>query len=43
MNPFHRGMKITGYVLEGTNSIVCQQADNKLHSARVILAAFVGA
>ncbi len=41
--PAHRGMEITDDVLEGPNSIVWQQADNKLHSARAILAAFVGA
>ncbi|HXY83729.1 MAG TPA: ornithine carbamoyltransferase [Candidatus Saccharimonadales bacterium] len=40
--PAHRGMEITDEVLEGANSIVWQQADNKLHSARAVLAAFVG-
>jgi ornithine carbamoyltransferase len=40
--PAHRGMEITDDVLEGPNSVVWQQADNKLHSARAILDAFVG-
>lgn len=40
--PAHRGMEITDQVLEGPRSIVWQQAENKLHSARAVLAAFLG-
>jgi ornithine carbamoyltransferase len=40
--PAHRGLEITDRVLEGPNSIVWQQAENKLHGARAILAAFLG-
>jgi ornithine carbamoyltransferase len=39
--PAHRGLEITDEVLEGPQSIVWQQAENKLHGARGILAAFV--
>lgn len=40
--PAHRGLEITDDVLEGQQSIVWQQAGNKLHSARGILSAFLG-
>lgn len=40
--PAHRGLEITDEVLEGPCSIVWQQAENKLHGARAVLAAFVG-
>lgn len=40
--PAHRGLEITDGVLEGPRSIVWQQAENKLHGARAILAAFLG-
>ena len=40
--PAHRGMEITDDMLEGEQSIVWQQAGNKLHSARAVLAAFLG-
>lgn len=39
--PAHRGLEITDDVLEGPNSIVWKQAENKLHGARVVLAAFL--
>ena len=39
--PAHRGMEITDDVLEGPNSIVWKQAENKLHGARAVLAAFL--
>jgi ornithine carbamoyltransferase len=39
--PAHRGMEITDEVLEGSQSIVWRQAENKLHAARAILAAFL--
>lgn len=39
--PAHRGLEITDDVLEGPNSIVWKQAENKLHGARAVLAAFL--
>jgi ornithine carbamoyltransferase len=39
--PAHRGLEITDEVLEGPNSIVWKQAENKLHGARAVLAAFL--
>lgn len=39
--PAHRGSEITDEVLEGPNSIVWKQAENKLHGARAVLAAFL--
>jgi ornithine carbamoyltransferase len=40
--PAHRGLEITDDVLEGPQSIVWKQAENKLHGARAVLAAFLG-
>ena len=40
--PAHRGLEITDDVLEGPQSIVWHQAENKLHGARAVLAAFLG-
>jgi len=40
--PAHRGHEITDQVLEGPRSIAWQQAENKLHGARVVLDAFLG-
>jgi ornithine carbamoyltransferase len=39
--PAHRGLEITDDVLEGPSSIVWKQAENKLHGARAVLAAFL--
>jgi ornithine carbamoyltransferase len=39
--PAHRGLEITDDVLEGSSSIVWKQAENKLHGARAVLAAFL--
>ena len=39
--PAHRGLEITDEVLEGANSVVWKQAENKLHGARAVLAAFL--
>jgi len=39
--PAHRGLEITDEALEGPRSIVWQQAENKLHGARAVLAAFL--
>jgi ornithine carbamoyltransferase len=40
--PAHRGLEITDDVLEGPRSVVWKQAENKLHGARAVLAAFIG-
>jgi ornithine carbamoyltransferase len=40
--PAHRGHEITDQVVEGPRSIVWQQAENKLHGARVVLDTFLG-
>lgn len=40
--PAHRGLEITDDVLEGSHSIAWKQAENKLHGARAVLAAFLG-
>ncbi len=39
--PAHRGLEITDEVLEGPQSVVWTQAENKLHGARAVLAAFL--
>ena len=39
--PAHRGLEITDEMLEGPNSIVWKQAENKLHGARAVLASFL--
>ncbi len=39
--PAHRGLEITDEVLEGPQSVVWKQAENKLHGARAVLAAFL--
>ncbi len=39
--PAHRGLEITDEVLEGAQSVVWKQAENKLHGARALLAAFL--
>ena len=41
--PAHRGLEITDEMLEGPKSVVWKQAENKLHGARGVLAAFLGA
>jgi ornithine carbamoyltransferase len=40
--PAHRGLEITDEALEGPSSVVWKQAENKLHGARAVLAAFLG-
>ena len=39
--PAHRGLEITDEVLEGPQSIIWKQAENKLHGARAVLSAFL--
>lgn len=39
--PAHRGMEITDEVLEGKQSIVWEQSENKLHGAKAILASII--
>lgn len=39
--PAHRGLEITDEALEGPRSVVWKQAENKLHAARAVLAAFL--
>jgi ornithine carbamoyltransferase len=39
--PAKRGQEITDEVIEGSKSIVWQQAENKMHGARAVLAAFL--
>ena len=39
--PAHRGMEITDEALEGKQSIVWEQSENKLHGAKAILASII--
>ena len=40
--PAHRGEEITGDVLEGPQSIVWEQAENRLHTEKALLASLLG-
>jgi len=40
--PAHRGEEITEEVLEGKQSAVWQQAENRLHTQKAVLELFVG-
>jgi ornithine carbamoyltransferase len=40
--PAHRGEEITGEVLEGPQSIVWVQAENRLHTEKALLATLLG-
>jgi ornithine carbamoyltransferase len=41
--PAHRGEEITGEVLEGDRSVVWQQAENRMHTQKALLAHLLGA
>jgi ornithine carbamoyltransferase len=40
--PAHRGEEITAEVIDGPHSIVFDQAENRLHAQKAILAALIG-
>jgi ornithine carbamoyltransferase len=41
--PAHRGEEVTAEVIDGPRSLVWQQAANRMHSARVVIAELLGA
>lgn len=40
--PAHRGLEITDDVMDGTHSVVFDQAENRMHSQKAIVAALMG-
>jgi ornithine carbamoyltransferase len=39
--PAHRGEEVTDAALEGANSLVWQQAENRMHAQKALLAGLV--
>ena len=40
--PAHRDLEITGEVMDGNASLLMQQAENRLHAQKAVLAHLVG-
>jgi ornithine carbamoyltransferase len=40
--PAHRGVEITDEVMDGSHSIVFDQAENRLHAQKAVLAILLG-
>ena len=40
--PAHRGLEVTDNVIEGPSSIVFDQAENRLHAQKAVLALLIG-
>ena len=39
--PAHRGEEVTAYVLDGAQSVVWQEAENRLHAQKALLEALL--
>ncbi|MFO7990694.1 MAG: ornithine carbamoyltransferase [Thermoplasmata archaeon] len=40
--PAHRGLEITGEVMDGPNSVIFDQAENRLHAQKAIMSELIG-
>jgi len=40
--PAHRGEEVTGEVIDGSQSVVFQQAENRMHTEKAILTSLLG-
>ena len=40
--PAHRGQEVSEQVIDGPNSLIYQQAHNRMHAARAVLAFLLG-